>query len=293
MEMHQIRYFLAVAETLNFTRAALACHVAQPSLSRAIRKLEDELGGNLFRRERSRTHLTDLGRDMHPWLRQAFDSAEAAKAQAAGYKAAAHAPLRIGLSLTVNLDLIAPMLTELARALPGLELHVVRAPGTEVIEALEAGDHEIGIAADIDAGWERLDRWPLFEERFVLLAPTGWSRPVPGLADIDDDLVIARPYCETLAVQHSAAAAEDAAHRNRHEVWNDDDAAVLAGCGMGVAIVPASSARQLAASLVATEAPELTRTVRVYAVVGRQRSRAASGLLKLLRAADWSSVVPH
>lgn len=59
MEMHQVRYFLAVCEALNFTRAAKACHVAQPSLTAAIKKLEQELGGELFRRERSRTHLTD------------------------------------------------------------------------------------------------------------------------------------------------------------------------------------------------------------------------------------------
>ena len=62
MEMHQIRYFLAVARTLNFTRAAEECHVAQPSLTRAVQKLEDELGGPLFRRERSNTHLSQLGK---------------------------------------------------------------------------------------------------------------------------------------------------------------------------------------------------------------------------------------
>ena len=62
MEMHQTRYFLAVCEALNFTRAAHHCNVAQPSLTRAIKKLEEELGGPLFRRERTRTHLTDLGR---------------------------------------------------------------------------------------------------------------------------------------------------------------------------------------------------------------------------------------
>ena len=52
MEMHQVRYFLAVARTLNCTRAAEECNVAQPSLTRAIRQLEGELGGDLFRRER-------------------------------------------------------------------------------------------------------------------------------------------------------------------------------------------------------------------------------------------------
>lgn len=157
MEMHQIRYFLAVAETLNFTRAAEDCHVAQPSLSRAIHKLEVELGGDLFRRERNQTHLTDLGRGMQPLLRQAFDSAAAAKAQAASYNSAEHAPLRIGLSLTVCIDLIAPMLSELARAFPGLELNVVRIAGGEMIEVLKAGEIELCIAGNIDSDWDRLD----------------------------------------------------------------------------------------------------------------------------------------
>ena len=52
MEMHQVRYFLAVADTLNFTRAAELCHVSQPALTRAIQQLEEELGGLLLRRER-------------------------------------------------------------------------------------------------------------------------------------------------------------------------------------------------------------------------------------------------
>ena len=59
--MHQIRYFLAVSETLNLTRAAERCNVAQPSLTRAIKALETELGGEVLRRERALSHLTDLG----------------------------------------------------------------------------------------------------------------------------------------------------------------------------------------------------------------------------------------
>ena len=60
MEMHQVRYFLAVCETLNFTRAAERCNVSQPALTRGIKTLEDELGGPLFNRERNQTNLTEL-----------------------------------------------------------------------------------------------------------------------------------------------------------------------------------------------------------------------------------------
>jgi DNA-binding transcriptional LysR family regulator len=82
MEMHQVRYFLALCEELNFTRAAERCNVAQPSLTRAIKQLEEELGGALFRRERANTHLSELGRTLKPYLEQVYHRAEDAKRQA-------------------------------------------------------------------------------------------------------------------------------------------------------------------------------------------------------------------
>ena len=68
MEMHQVRYFLATVSELNFTKAADKCNVTQPSLTRAIKQLEDELGGDLFRRERPHAQLTELGQRMYPLL---------------------------------------------------------------------------------------------------------------------------------------------------------------------------------------------------------------------------------
>ena len=79
MEMQQVRYFLAVAEELNFTRASDKCNVTQPSLSRAIKLLEEELGGPLFRRERKSTHLTDLGNMVRPHLQSVYDHSMLAK----------------------------------------------------------------------------------------------------------------------------------------------------------------------------------------------------------------------
>ncbi|MGB8245758.1 MAG: LysR family transcriptional regulator, partial [Pseudolabrys sp.] len=79
MEMHQVRYFLAVADELNFTRAAEKCNVSQPSLSRAIKMLEFEFGGDLFRREHSHTHLSDLGQMIRPHLETLHQAAANAK----------------------------------------------------------------------------------------------------------------------------------------------------------------------------------------------------------------------
>jgi DNA-binding transcriptional LysR family regulator len=96
MEMHQVRYFLAVARTRNFTRAAEECNVTQPSLTRAIKQLEGELGGDLFRRERPTAQLTELGQRMHPLLKQCYDAAVGARSLASSFKKGEVGALRIG-----------------------------------------------------------------------------------------------------------------------------------------------------------------------------------------------------
>jgi DNA-binding transcriptional LysR family regulator len=70
MEMHEIKYFLAACRTLNFHRAAELSHVSQPALTRAVQKLEAELGGHLFHRERNQIRVTDFGRLMRSHLEQ-------------------------------------------------------------------------------------------------------------------------------------------------------------------------------------------------------------------------------
>ena len=91
--MHHIRYFLALSETLNLTKAAERCNVSQPALSRAIKALETELGGELLRRERTLSHLTELGQRMLPMLRRCYETAFAAKMVAASIRKGETAPL--------------------------------------------------------------------------------------------------------------------------------------------------------------------------------------------------------
>ena len=95
MEMQQVRYFLSLARTLNFTRAAEECNVSQPSLTRAIRLLEEELGGELLRRERRQSHLTELGQRMLPLMQQCYESALSAKRLARSIKTNEIAPVSV------------------------------------------------------------------------------------------------------------------------------------------------------------------------------------------------------
>ena len=126
MEMHQVRYFLAVARTLNFTRAADECNVAQPSLTRAIKLLEGELGGDLFRRERPRAILTPLGERMYPLLKQCYDSAQSARALAALIADGEVGALKIAVSSSIELGLILAQVNELRANFSELELKILR-----------------------------------------------------------------------------------------------------------------------------------------------------------------------
>src|ERR1700752_2689021 len=161
MEMHQVRYFLAVARVLNFTRAADECNVTQPSLTRAIKQLEAELGGDLFRRERP-AGLTELSQRMHPLLKQCYEAALGARILASSFKSGEIGALRIALTHSIDLSVLIPHLAQLKRQSNRLEFRFLRGNSEEVGELLKKGEAELGIAAELDSDWDRLDTWPLF-----------------------------------------------------------------------------------------------------------------------------------
>lgn len=292
MEMHQVRYFLAVARTLNFTQAAEDCNVAQPSLSRAILKLEEEFGGDLFRRERNLTHLTELGRMMLPLLTQCYDSANAAKQLAVSYKKGACAPLCFALSHTINLQLLIQPLTELVKAFPGLELKFTRGTASEVCDQLRNGEAELGIACPMKEPWERLESWVLFTERFGLAVPL--SHPLARhnalqMSQLANVRLLPRSYCEQARNLDSILAAHGLRQEFQDRISSDHDLVALLAANVGVSFMPQSSMTSDGLQLVHVRDLELTRPVVLYAVAGRQRSPAATGLMRLLRAAVWPS----
>ena len=295
MEMHQIRYFIAVAKTLNFTQAAKDCNVAQPSLSRAIKTLEDELGGTLFRRERALTHLTDLGNMMLPLLTQSYDSAIAAKTLASSYKKGITAPLRLALSHTVSLALLVPALTELVKIFPGLELQFFRGTGAEIAERLKTGTCDLAVAGPLTETWERLDSWILFEEGHELVVNK--SHPLAmrnriGLGELAPLRLISRPYNEQASELDTLLRNAGVEQKKGDHILSDQDLLSLLEANLGAALMPETARSGSALRGIAVEGLNLRRPVSLYAVAGRERSAAATGLMKLLRAADWSAVAP-
>lgn len=99
--MHQIRYFLAVCETLNFTRAAETCNVSQPALTKAVKKLEGELGNPLFFREGKRVLITEFGRLMRPNLQAIHGQTESVRNLAEGFNLLNKSPSNVGIMTTI------------------------------------------------------------------------------------------------------------------------------------------------------------------------------------------------
>src|SRR6516165_7309927 len=173
MEMHQVRYFLAVADTLNFTRAAERCNVSQPALTRAIQQLEEELCGLLLRRERKLTHLTDFGRLIEPHLRQLFADAEAAKTTAKKFLNLQEAQIRLGVMCTVGPARFMGFLAGFHAANPGCELTLIEGMPAALSEMLLQGELDLAVMAQPEPFTERLDVLPLYRERFCIAFPTG------------------------------------------------------------------------------------------------------------------------
>ena len=294
MEMHQVRYFLAVARTLNFTRAAEECNVAQPSLTRAIRQLEGELGGDLFRRERPQVQLTELGQRMLPLLKQCYESAISARSLATAIKKGQVGSLRIALSRTIDPSLVTPHVIELGKLFEGLELKLLRGTSSEVLDYLKQGEVELGIAAKIGDEWERLDSWPLFTEEFQLIVhslhPLAECTSV-ALDDLRTERLVVRTYCETTDELLDVLRAREFDVTRFHEVSADGDLISLLEAGLGVALVPRSTQSPATLMRVAVDGVEIKRTVHLYGVAGRQRTPVASAMMKMLRAYDWSRLI--
>lgn len=286
MEMHQIRYFLAVARTLNFTRAADQCNVTQPSLTRAIQKLEEEFGGLLFNRERSLTHLTELGRMVLPHLEQTYEAAEAATSLASSLGRAEVTPLVMGVAHGVATSVLDDILAGLAALMPGLTIDLRTGTSDDLIEASLKGGMDLLLIAPTDPVPERLETWTLFAQTYLVAAAQPAPHP-PGLADLGGDGWIDSADDGALLWRKRAAEAGlDLTFR--HRVDGPVAALRLIALNLGRAVVPGHlQAPGVALSEVVDL--DLSLDVVLAAVAGRRRGRAADAFLRSARARNWQA----
>lgn len=144
MELFQLRYFLAVAEHLSFTRAAKALHLSQPPLSQQIKRLEDELGGELFQRNSRMVRLTDLGEAFMPRARSILLQTEDAAQEIRARTGLEKGVLRVGASGALAYHLLPLLIVEYRALYPNIDLHIVEHRTPHLLDAAER--HEIDVA---------------------------------------------------------------------------------------------------------------------------------------------------
>lgn len=151
MELRHLRYFVAAAEALHFSRAAARLHVTQPALSRQIRALEEELGVTLLRRHGMATALTPAGVAFLPRAHEVLATAEraAAVARTAGRQ------LRLGHYGTLWLDHFGPALRAFARAHPDLELRAEERSVAGLVDGLRRQELDFALLGPVEAGLQR------------------------------------------------------------------------------------------------------------------------------------------
>ena len=301
MEMHQVRYFLAVAEHLNFTRAAESLRIAQPSLTRAIQKLEEELAGSLFRRERSNTHMTELGRVMHPHLAAAFAAAEAAKAEARNFHNHVRGTLTLGVCGITPAETLEPVLIAAKRDAGHFELNVEVGSAAAVKEGLLAGRFDGAILTFLstqDQAADRLDLHPLATVGFVVAFPPDHRLSTCGevtLDMLDGEAFVERSnghYEEALtAAMAGRGLARVVVHRSNDEKW----IARLVRLGPACAVLHETAARIEGLSFVALADLPFTQRVVFATVSGRRHSPALARLVRAVRSLRpaTSPCAPH
>lgn len=241
MELRHLTYFVAVAERLNFSRAAEAMHVAQPAISQQVRALEKELGVQLFDRLGKRVALTEAGQAFLPHARRILAAVEAAENEVRERAALARGTIILGAPSTVSTHRLPEQLTRFKRQYPGLEV-TLREAGTEtLIKLIETGQVDLAIVVS-DVLPAVMDVAPYLDEHYVLAVSAkhalGKHRTV-RLADLSAEAFILFPEGYKLReVTLSACRRAGFEPKVALDGGAMQSALEFVAAGLGVALVP-------------------------------------------------------
>lgn len=290
MQIHQLAYALAVAEEQSFTRAAARLHLAQPSLSRQVRLLENELGVSLFNRGPGQgpVTLTADGQTLLPFMQRVLADVEATGAEARALSGMARGRLAVGATPSLITSALAPALVEFHDSHPGIDLSVVEAGSHQLVPQVAAGEVDLALVV-LPVTETLVVTTPLFDDPLVLaMAPDHplAARRSLAVKDLDHlDLVMFREGYDLRVVTLDAC---EAAGVEPHLVSEGGEmAGVLSfvAAGLGAAVVPAIALPGDGSIIgIPFAGPELSRTVALAQRGDRTLARPARALADQLTA---------
>jgi len=243
MEMHQLRYFTAVARTGNFTRAAEICHVAQPSLSQQIKKLEDELGERLILRlPGGKSRLTPAGEVLLGRANRILAEAQGAIDELRDRQKTVSGTVRTGAIPTIAPFLVPEALLAFNRQYPDVELIVHEATTEQLLRQLERNELDfVLVSPPLPGGPWRTDS--LGEEPLFLVAPENsrlLQEPAPALDDLKEEefILMREGHCLTGQVVRFCKMA-DFRPRVRFLSAQVETLKAMVRAGAGVSLLPA------------------------------------------------------
>jgi DNA-binding transcriptional LysR family regulator len=246
LELRHLRYFVAVAEELNFTRAAERLHIAQPPLSTQIRQLEEELGAQLFEREKRRVFLTQAGREMLDRARAILAAAEEAKKAARRAAVGETGELHLGYAASAMFTEVLPgVIRRFQKRLPHIQLHLHEMPSMEQLYAVHNRELDVGIVRRPDVATPagvRIEEW----YRAPLVAAIPKAHPLAKreslrFADLKDEPLILFPRDSGIGLYWRVVDLCVKAKFRPRIARETRDYAIMIGlvaAGVGIAVVP-------------------------------------------------------
>lgn len=296
MELYQIRYFLAVADTLNFTRASERSFVSQPALTKAIQRLEEAIGGRLFDRTKNSVQLTDLGRGMLPNFRQIYETANHAREEARRLMRQQGDVVRVGVMCTIDFHQVLPGFVESQEGRTEVELSFREGNLEALTDALDQGEVDVGIMCSPYEMPKRFSATPLFSEDYVLAI--GDDHRFSGRTSVEMAELDRERYCERVLCEFSTYIERLLRDRGvRLEVVQqssrEDWIQALVRANFGVAFMPISIAKAARLAYVTMSDVPIVREVSVLTQAERPSSAAQQAVIDSLLKHDWQSRWPY
>jgi DNA-binding transcriptional LysR family regulator len=290
MELHEIKYFLALTKTRNFTRAAETCNVSQPALTRAIQKMEDELGGALFVRERNNTHLTPLGRLLEPHLNDVVNRTEAARETATRFLRLEGGHLSLGVMCTIGPVRFVSFLSRFRAAHADIEMTLIEATADRLCQLLSKGELDVALIAR-PAGFEApLQASVLYAERFVIACSGGHPfarKDMVRVAELDGQPYLVRINCEYFELLRDTCRANGSRLQHSFRSEREDWIQIMVAAGMGICFLPEYSATVPGVVIRPVVAPAITREIALVTVAGRRWSAPLATFVEAAQRYRW------
>jgi DNA-binding transcriptional LysR family regulator len=265
MELHQLQYFVAVAEEASFTRAARRVHVAQPGVSAQVRRLESELGQQLLDRSGRAVRLTEAGSVVPPFARAALDAVANARLAVDELAGLVRGQVAVGMVSGCALPVLAELLAGFHGQYPGVAVSLAEDTSDRLVELLGDGRLDLALIGSAGAATPGVDTVVIADEELVAAVSPGHPLAESGSITVgalrDLPLISLPRGTGVRAALDAACAAAGFTPRIVFEASALSMVVHLAAQGLGLAVVPASTAnvRESAVTATAADAPRILR----------------------------------